>query len=309
MASSAETWRSKLNNKYGKQDIEKWEKSLKATLAALRQNSFNRKCFDCGSDDTTWASPKLGIFICVSCSDVHRAAGAHITCVKNFNTYLWGPDEVELMKAVGNKRGKEIYGDGMVAPSNSKDEKVRSCTKKYGDARVQELVKTEIAAATSRASNGPGRSDINSEPVAKQTAAVQVTATAAATSVAADKAITKVAPAFADNYKLKDDSRKCAKPLASPLEDDLDDFFARCIPTEKPADSVKPNLASDLDAFLGEPIQVQTQLKTESPWEKSLVCSLGNDPWALASAPLKPVSEVKPTLAKGTDIWADFGNW
>jgi hypothetical protein len=149
-ATSYEAWRSKLGNKYAKKEIEKWDTQLKGQLSALRRASHNRKCFECGADDCTWASPKLGIFICVSCSDVHRAAGAHITCVKNFNTYLWGPDEVELMKAVGNKRGKELYGSSVVSPSDSKESKVASCTQRYGSAQVQGLVQKEIALASER---------------------------------------------------------------------------------------------------------------------------------------------------------------
>merc|ERR1712187_838700 len=117
-------------------------------LAVLRRLAHNRKCFDCGVDDTTWASPKLGIFICVACSDVHRAAGAHITCVKNFSTYLWGPDEVEVMKSIGNKVGKQLYGNVSVLPSESKDSKVAKCVQKYGGAETQQLITNQIAAAT-----------------------------------------------------------------------------------------------------------------------------------------------------------------
>lgn len=129
-----------MGNAFPKEEIENREGELKAELAALKKLLCNRKCFDCGSDDTTWASPKLGIFICVSCSDVHRATGTHITCVKNFSTYFWGPDEVRLMTAVGNQRGRELYGDEMVSPATSKDAKVKVCTKKYGNSKVQELV-------------------------------------------------------------------------------------------------------------------------------------------------------------------------
>lgn len=151
---SAEAWRSKLNTKYLKSDIDRWDATLKAQIRTLKQKVENKRCFDCGSDDVTWASPKLGIFICVACSDVHRAAGAHITCVKNFNTYLWGPDEVALMTAVGNKRGRELYGRELVSPSADKNSKVAACTRKYGGAEVQRLVETEIANAKAAASRG-----------------------------------------------------------------------------------------------------------------------------------------------------------
>jgi len=155
MAACAETWRSKLNNKYEKKDIEKWDSQLKAQLSAVRRLGCNKQCFDCGASETFWASPKLGIFICVSCSDVHRAAGAHITCVKNFSTYLWGPDEVALMQAVGNGRGRDFYGAAKAVPSDSKQRKVEICTEKYGTAKVQKLVADQIAAATAAAAAGP----------------------------------------------------------------------------------------------------------------------------------------------------------
>lgn len=153
MAAVPEVWRSKLGKKYQKKDIETWDVRLKAELAALKKTGCNTKCFDCGASDVTWASPKLGIFMCVACSDVHRATGAHITCVKNFSTYFWGPDEVELMKAVGNARGAELYGQARVRSSDSKDHKIRACTKKYGSSEVQKAIKSQIAAVTSDAAS------------------------------------------------------------------------------------------------------------------------------------------------------------
>merc|ERR1712151_801879 len=130
-------------------------------------------CFDCGVDDTTWASPKLGIFICVACSDVHRAAGAHITCVKNFNTYLWGPDEVEVMKAVGNNIGKRVYGNALVLPSESKDRKVANCVKKYGGAETQQVIANQIALATATDCSKDRRDEISESTLASTKGVIQ----------------------------------------------------------------------------------------------------------------------------------------
>eukprot|EP00930_Biecheleria_cincta_P027240 TRINITY_DN1912_c0_g2_i1.p1 TRINITY_DN1912_c0_g2~~TRINITY_DN1912_c0_g2_i1.p1 ORF type:complete len:315 (+),score=55.62 TRINITY_DN1912_c0_g2_i1:50-994(+) len=153
MAAVPETWRSKLGKKYPKKEIETWDLQLKAELDALRKIGCNMRCFDYDAGDVTWASPKLGIFMCVACSDVHRAAGAHITCVKNFSTYFWGPDEVALMKAIGNARGRELYGEARVLPSDAKDHKVRTCTKKYGSSEVQKTIESQIAAITTDATS------------------------------------------------------------------------------------------------------------------------------------------------------------
>jgi hypothetical protein len=55
------------------------------------------------------------------------------------------------MKAVGNKVGKELYGSPAVLPSDSKERKVASCTKKYGSAQVQESILQQVALASERA--------------------------------------------------------------------------------------------------------------------------------------------------------------
>mmetsp|Transcript_8082 Transcript_8082/g.13002 ORF Transcript_8082/g.13002 Transcript_8082/m.13002 type:complete len:278 (-) Transcript_8082:103-936(-) len=169
----AEKFRSKIGSSYAKKDIEDWQPRLKAELGDLKRTTANRQCFDCGAADVTWASPKLGTFLCVTCSDIHRAAGAHITCVKNFSTYLWSPDEVEMMRAVGNRRAKELYRRGAAGlswqPQDSKERKVKLCTELYGSEAVQHAVQQTIAAAT--ASCGSNGSCGNVAPAAGYAAA------------------------------------------------------------------------------------------------------------------------------------------
>jgi len=46
-------------------------------------------------------------------------------------TYLWGPDELELMQRVGNWSADQIYGSEKVSPEASKAEKQRFVTDKY----------------------------------------------------------------------------------------------------------------------------------------------------------------------------------
>ena len=59
----------------------------------------------------SWAVVNLGIFVCVRCASLHRGVGTHVSKVKGLSgTYLWGPDEVERMKAIGNAKAAEVYG-------------------------------------------------------------------------------------------------------------------------------------------------------------------------------------------------------
>jgi len=81
----------------------------------------------------------LGVFLCVRCSDVHRAVGTHISKVKGCSgTYLWGPDEIARMQEIGNARAKDMYGssaDARPSPTATKEERVELCKQKYEQRR------------------------------------------------------------------------------------------------------------------------------------------------------------------------------
>merc|ERR1712032_181148 len=94
----------------------------------------NHICADCGTQDTSWASVTHGTFLCITCSDVHRSVGTHITKIKGCTgTYLWGPDEVERMQTIGNAVAEELYGTEKISPTASKQEKQKYVEKKYRD--------------------------------------------------------------------------------------------------------------------------------------------------------------------------------
>merc|ERR1711988_147996 len=104
------------------------QKELKR-LRGLKGNNF---CADCGRQDSSWASVSHGVFICVTCSDVHRSVGTHISKVKGCTgTYLWGPDELERMQTSGNCHADEVYGAEKIDPCASKDQKQRFVVEKY----------------------------------------------------------------------------------------------------------------------------------------------------------------------------------
>uniref|UniRef100_A0A671X6M3 ArfGAP with dual PH domains 1 n=1 Tax=Sparus aurata TaxID=8175 RepID=A0A671X6M3_SPAAU len=65
------------------------------------------KCFICVADPE-WASYTLGVFVCLSCSGLHRNI-AQISKVKSIVLDPWSSSEVEFMDSVGNNTAKAKY--------------------------------------------------------------------------------------------------------------------------------------------------------------------------------------------------------
>merc|ERR1712113_1144383 len=96
----------------------------------------NHICADCGTQDTSWASVTHGTFLCITCSDVHRSVGTHITKIKGCTgTYLWGLDEIERMQTIGNAVAETVYGTDKICPTASKQQKQKYVETKYTDKR------------------------------------------------------------------------------------------------------------------------------------------------------------------------------
>lgn len=91
--------RSKLGKKYPKAEV---EASHPACMKELRAMYRTRGCADCGATPANWATLKRPAFVCINCAQRLRADASNR--VKNcLGTYLWHPDEMEVMRTLAKK--------------------------------------------------------------------------------------------------------------------------------------------------------------------------------------------------------------
>ena len=88
------TTTSKLGKKYDRKQIEKLDKQFHSELRKMFRKS---NCADCGKKHPNWATLKRGKFVCINCAQKLRADSSNR--VKScMGTYLWHPDEMEVMR-------------------------------------------------------------------------------------------------------------------------------------------------------------------------------------------------------------------
>jgi len=169
---SGAMWRSKLGNAFPRAEVEKLDAEHHRMLKTLRSQPGNSQCAECGTQDTTWASVNLGVFLCVRCADVHRALGTHISKVKGCGgTYLWGTDEIAQMKSLGNLAWSS--DEPCISASTTKEELLWICRKKYENKPLPLPAPKNTMAAAPR-TYGDGSKEAVSPPATKKAGAMKL---------------------------------------------------------------------------------------------------------------------------------------
>ncbi|KAK3944763.1 Zn finger-containing GTPase activating protein for ARF [Diplogelasinospora grovesii] len=114
-----------------------WEvdPETRSKLLAIQKESKNNICCDCNAPSPQWASPKFGIFICLSCAGVHRGLGVHISFVRSISMDAFKAAEIERMRLGGNENWRTFF-------ENHSDTKMRGLS--WDDATIAERYGGEV---------------------------------------------------------------------------------------------------------------------------------------------------------------------